>query len=317
LDITYHYPPDLLGLLIDAIPCLCRSKTDVITFFRGAGVEEAVLGDLAGRVRKDRKSIGKHEITRAVLTRLNDKGEPALRERREILKRVVEFEDFSACWPNDQLKGQGLVAQIRKVVDVKDSFTRMKDEREAERRAHREAAAAKVRAVQEKRKQLADLKDELFALFGMKDAWARGKKLESVLNRLFEASDILVRESFVVRGDESNQVIEQIDGVVEIDGSVYMVEVKWWNEPIGRKEIADHFTRVYFRGQMRGVFISATPYTEAAIEVCKEALQKAPFVLCELEEIVRALEQAMPLDDLFRRKVKAALLDKQPFLKVF
>jgi len=316
LDITYHYPPDLLGLLIDAIPCLCRSKDDIIIFFRGAGVERVVLDDLAGRVQKDRASIGKYQITRTVLTRLNDRGEGALRERREILKRVVEFEDFSACWPNDQLKGQGLVAQIRKVVDVKDSFTRMKDERETERRAHREAAGAKARAVVEKKERLQALKDELFALFGMKDAWARGGKLESVLNRLFEASDILVRESFVVRGDESNQVIEQIDGVVDIDGSVYLVEVKWWNEPIGRKEISDHFTRVYFRGQMRGVFISATPFTEAALEVCKEALQKAPFVLCELEEMVRALEAEMPLADLFRRKVKAALLDKQPFLKV-
>jgi restriction system protein len=317
LDITYHYPPDLLGLLIDTIPCLCRSKDDVITFFRGAGVERVVLEDLADRVRKDRASIGKHEITRAVLTRLNDRGEGALRERREVLKRIVEFEDFSACWPNDRLKGQGLVAQVRKVVDVKDSFTRMKDERESERRAHREAAAAKARAVQEKKQQLQALKDELFALFGMKDAWSRGKKLESVLNRLFQASDILVREAFVVRGDESNQALEQIDGVVELDGSIYLVEVKWWNEPIGRKEISDHFTRVYFRGQMRGLFISATPYTEAALEVCKEALQKAPFVLCELEEVVRALEADMALADLFRRKVKAALLDKQPFLKVF
>lgn len=317
MDITYHYPPDLLSLLIDAIPCLCRSKDDVITFFRGAGVEKVVLEDLAGRVRNDRASIGKHEITRAVLTRLNDRGEAALRERREVLKRIVEFEDFSACWPNDRLKGQGLVAQVRKVVDVKDSFTRMKDERESERRAHREATAAKVRAVQEKKQQLQALKDELFALFAMKDAWSRGKKLESVLNRLFQASDILVREAFVVRGDESNQALEQIDGVVELDGSIYLVEVKWWSEPIGRKEISDHFTRVYFRGQMRGLFISATPYTEAALEVCKEALQKAPFVLCELEEVVRALEADMPLADLFRRKVKAAFLDKQPFLKVF
>lgn len=54
---------------------------------------------------------------------------------------------------------------------------------------------------------------ELFALFALSDAWARGKKLESVLSRLFKASDILVREAFSLKGDQSQGVVEQIDGV--------------------------------------------------------------------------------------------------------
>ena len=142
MDITFHYPPDLLALLIDAIPRLCRGKADVIMFFRGAGVDQTLFSDLERRVRFDRSSIGKHEIARTVLERLNQRGEATLRERREVVKRVVEFEDFSACWDNDRLIAQGLVAQVRKLVDVKDSFTRMKDERETERRAGMEARAA-------------------------------------------------------------------------------------------------------------------------------------------------------------------------------
>ena len=55
-------------------------------------------------------------MVRTTLTRLNERGEAALRERREILKRVTEFEDFSTCWPNDQLKAKGLVAEIRRVI---------------------------------------------------------------------------------------------------------------------------------------------------------------------------------------------------------
>ena len=316
MDITHHYPPELMSLLIDGIPCLFRSKKDVLLFFRGAGVGAQFTQDLQTRVASEPDSIKKHEIVRTILTRLNDRGESAIRERREVLKRVVEFEDFSTCWPNDQFKAKGLVAEIRRVVNVKDSFTRMSQEREAESRQRREAAEAKLKATRQTKQDLQSLKDELFALFQMTDVWVRGKKLEAVLNRLFKASDILVREAFTLRGDESQRIVEQIDGVVDIDGQLYIVELKWWDQRLGPGDVAQHQVRVFSRGQARGIFISASGYTEAAIQSCREALQRAPFVLCELEEIVRALEAEMPLPDLLKRKIQSAIVDKLPFTKV-
>src|SRR5688572_15529653 len=102
-DLTFHYPPELFGLLVDTIPRLFRSKNDVLVFFQGAGVPAQHLGDLRVRLANDRQSINKFDLVRTVLTRLNEDGERALRERREVVKRVVEFEDFSACWDNDRL----------------------------------------------------------------------------------------------------------------------------------------------------------------------------------------------------------------------
>ena len=95
LDITYHYPPELLQLLIDTIPRLCKSKQDVFAFLRGAGIDRSMISDLGAQLAADRESISKFHIVRTVLTRLNEAGETALRERREVLKRVVEYEDFS------------------------------------------------------------------------------------------------------------------------------------------------------------------------------------------------------------------------------
>ncbi len=57
----------------------------------------------------------------------------------------------------------------------------------------------------------------------------RGKLLEVVLNDLFRAYNIHVREDFRRRDPESGVVLEQIDGVIELDGSVYLVEMKWLN----------------------------------------------------------------------------------------
>ena len=102
-EISHHYPPEILNLLVDAIPLLCRSKRDVLVFFKGAGVASTITADFSQKVETDKDSVNKYEIVREILIRLNDKGDATLRERREVLKRVVEFEDFSTCWPNDQL----------------------------------------------------------------------------------------------------------------------------------------------------------------------------------------------------------------------
>src|SRR5208337_1447932 len=98
------------------------------------------------------------QITRSVLCRLNDRHDAALAPRREIIKRVSEFEDFSTCWESDQLKVRGLVSQVRQVVNVKDSFTRMNLEREKERAAHRAAAEAEMRGRQRKREEIDQVK---------------------------------------------------------------------------------------------------------------------------------------------------------------
>jgi len=222
-EIIFHYPPELLNLLIDTIPLLCRSKKDTFLFFRGAGVASDLTEDLTKKLKDAPDSINKYEITRTILTRLNERGEATLRERREILKRVTEFEDFSTCWPADQLKAKGLVAEIRRVINIKDSFTRIYMEREEEKRKRQDEQQTNLRKAQRQKVELSELKRDLFSLFNEQDKRKRGKALESVLNRLFKASDILVREAFTLTGDQGEGVVEQIDGVVEVDGELYLV----------------------------------------------------------------------------------------------
>jgi len=118
MDIIFHYPPELMSLLIDTIPRICRAKKDVLLFFKGAGVDSALTNDLAIRLKKDKDSINKYEIARTVLSRLNEKGDATLSERREILKRITEIEDFSTCWPEDRWEAKGFVSEIRRVIIV-------------------------------------------------------------------------------------------------------------------------------------------------------------------------------------------------------
>lgn len=316
MDITFHYPPELLNLVVDTIPRLCRSKEDVLLFFRGAGVSDDMLRDLREQLKADRTSLNKFEIARTLLTRLNQRGEASLRERREVLKRVVEFEDFSTCWPQDQLKAKGLAAEIRRVIDVKDAFARMNLERQKEADARKAAADAMDRTKRERAGKLAEVQRLFCDAVVERNPQVRGSKLERAANALFAAHGISVRESFKIVDEKDAHVIEQIDGVVELDDGLYLVEMKWLTGPVGVGDVSRHLVRVYHRGHTRGLFVSATEFTEPALNTCCEALQRTVVVLALVEELVLVLERQVNLRAFLKAKVQAAQIDKKPFVRI-
>ena len=316
MDTSYHYPPELLQLLIETIPRLCRSKRDVLSFLRSAGVSQSMISDLEKLLVADRDSLNKFHMVRTVLTGLNESGDTALRARREVLKRVIEFEDFSTCWDEDRLEAQGPVSRIQNVVNVKDSFTRMRQEREAEASKNLEDKRREAEELKRHREDIEAIRKDFYRLFAMDDAHQRGRLLEGVLNRLFETSDILVRESFARVSELGHGVIEQIDGVVELDGHIYLVEMKWLKELVGVSEVSQHLVRVFNRSASRGIFISYSDYTTPAIATCKESLSKAVVVLCTLQEFVTLLESDTGLEDFLKAKIRGSIIDKQPYTKV-
>lgn len=314
MEIIYHYPPELLNLLVDTIPLLCRSKKDVLLFLRGAGTPDRHLRDLQAQVEA-REPINKYEIVRTVLARLNEAGEVSLRERREILRRVVEFEDFTRCWPDDQLKAKGLVAEISRVVNVKDSFTRMRKERDDERRAHIRQFEERVKSQNERNERLEQLQGELAALFTVTDPQQRGLRLEATLNRIFEVEGLLIRESFRRVDNTEDGVLEQIDGVIELDGEIYLVEVKWLSKAVSVGDVSHHLVRVFGRGSGRGLFISVTEFSPAALTACRDALRDKVVVLALLQELVELLEGSGDLAEFLRSKIRRAVIDKEPYAR--
>ncbi len=310
---VFHFSPDLLILLTDTIPRLCKSKKDVLIFFSSAGINQRFLADISDRVHKDANSINKYEIARTVLVRLNDAGDVALRERREIIKRVVEFEDFSRCWPNDQLEATGLVANVRSLVNVKDSFTRLQQDYESkleeERRKRQLEEEKRIEQLNLKRQKRQELRDKLIALNQATNAQKRGIQLEPILNCLFESEGILVRESFTIDGENNEGVIQQIDGAIEVNSHFYLVEMKWWKQALAPRDIAQHMMRILSRSDARGIFISASGYTDAAIIDIKKVLNQRIIVLFTLKELVLLLEGENSFESLLKSKVKAVHLE--------
>lgn len=317
-DITFQYPPELFNLLVDAIPLLNKSKKDVLLFFQGAGVAADITKDVAARLKTDPKSIGKHEIARTILERVNSRGETSLRERREVLRRVVDFNNFDACWQDDQMKAKGFVASIREIVNQKDAFTRMDQAREQERKERLAGVEEEKRKKQERAKKIDAAKQDLYALFGTAlTPQQRGKKLESALNNLFAAYGVLIHEAFHLTGDEGEGVVEQVDGVIELKGHIYFVEMKWYRVPVGVAEISQHLVRLMGRDQARGFFISASDFTDPAVHQTRDFLQQKVMALCHLEEIVVLLDRDHDLPEFLNHKVQAAIIHKNPYFRPF
>lgn len=312
----FHYPPDLFDLIVDCIPLLNKSKKGVITFFKGAGVQDDILQDLSKRVQFDRENINKYEITRTVLTRINVKSDKYLRERRELLKRITEFEAFSNCWESDVMKAKGVVSEIRKIINVKDSFTRMNQEREQERKRKTQEYTKKTEEIKKRNQEIEKIQKEFYSLFSENNPQKRGAKLEVVLNSLFAAYNISIRDAFHRKGEEGEGIIEQIDGVIEIDNQIFLVEMKWHKDAIGSQDIFAHLGRIYHRSQAHGIYISTSGYTASGLTAAKEALTKsALLVLCDLHEFVKVLENKDDLKPYLRKKIQKAIIDKDPFWK--
>ncbi len=82
---------------------------------------------------------------------------------------------------------------------------------------------------------------------------------------------------------------------------------------MGKPQLAEHLVRLYGRADARGLVISYSDYTSAAVDVCREALQARVVALCRLHEIVTLLDQEKELAAFLRAKANAAVLDKTPW----
>jgi restriction endonuclease Mrr len=136
------------------------------------------------------------------------------------------------------------------------------------------------------------------------------------LNDLFKVYGIHVKEDFKRSDAVSGVVVEQIDGIIEFDSQIYLVEMKWLKSPVGVNEHASHMVRLYGRADARGLFISTSGFTTPVLAECANHLNNKTMVLATLQEFVMLLADGRDLLSMLRQKVNAALIDKKPFIEV-
>ena len=125
----------------------------------------------------------------------------------------------------------------------------------------------------------------------------KGYEFEKYLRDLFDAAGLKPRESYRVKG-------EQIDGSIEFNGNVYLVEAKWTGGPVNRSDLVVFADKVSRKSKFtRGIFVSHSGYVENAVETY--AIGKTPeIILIDMKEMTWALENGIDVEDVLSKKVR-------------
>jgi len=305
---SFHFPPELLSLLIDTIPRLNKSKKDLLLFFANCGVESSILQKYVVALKRDRTSVNKFEVTREVLTILNQGGDRMLGIRRQLLQRVVCFDSFDMCWENDRDHAKANVAEICRIVKLKDTVTRFEQIADREPQNIVRQNQQRLQLIAEKKEQYQALKNQLMGLFSMENPQKRGKALETALNNLFAFFQIGIHEAFCVYDDEIGKCYEQIDGVIEVGSNLLLVEMKWEQTQIGAEPIGRLVGRTFTKAGVDAALISYSGFTETGVRTANNALSQRVVILVELQDIVTILTLEKDMKEYFATKIKYAKL---------
>ena len=288
MDTYFHFPPDLFNILVDTIPRLNKTKKDLLLFFQNVGVPSTYLQPYYLLLKTNRSQFKKFDVTREVLATLNEQTEKMLGVRRKLLQRIVEFDSFETCYPNDKDRAKANVSDIQKIVKLKDTVTKYENYLSREQSEKIQEKQKVIDKLCQSRKHFVDLEQRFAQLFSIQNPQERGKKLEQVLNDIFMYFKIGIKEDFVIYDDEREK------------------------EPLGVDKVARFMSRLLVRKNVDGIIVSYASFTETAILTAKEALAISVLALVDLKDIYDVLNQKKDIGDFFSELIKNVKLYKNP-----
>ena len=104
------------------------------------------------------------------------------------------------------------------------------------------------------------LMNEFLKVKDVDDSQKRGFAFEKFLNMLFDEFELNPRKSFKLVG-------EQIDGSLELDKEIYLIEAKWQKKPIGQSELLAFNGKIEGKSKWtRGIVISHSGISKDGLE---------------------------------------------------
>jgi hypothetical protein len=286
--------PNAYNALADALSVIYWNKRPWARFLRGVleDAPELLAGlDLEGGTTK-RETAGR--LVEKLMA--NERRYQALTV--SLMLAVARMESFPNLEQQEDraemlAKAKAAVAELRKwtgrhqaVIDEHEKY--------AAKLAKAAADAGKSRAFSE---SLAKLKAEFLALHASSNPQARGKEFERFINELFGLFDLEPRAAYSLER-------EQIDGSFSFETDDYIMEARWWNEPIGRGHLDVFARKIERKGKNAlGLFISVSGFTQDALE---EYCSATPFITMDGVDFTVILDERVELRDLLRRKKRHA-----------
>lgn len=278
--------PHLVQLAYEAALKSFWRKEALRKFLRDCHVAESHLATWAGEESK-REFLDR---TFAALQR-SDRGKAVIGQMAVFLAEQTSFPDLRN-WEDSAVKIQDAskaVAELKFLIRRQTEEVRAEEEKEAAKIKARDERAA----VQRNQISLALLMNRLNELAPTMGTSPGGYAFQDWFYDLIVFAEIEHRKPYVTSG-------RQIDGSLTVDGTTYLIELKFTKEQAGSPDID------IFRGKIEskadntmGLFVSMSGYSSVAI--AEASGKKTTMLLMDASHIYLALTGGMHIADIVRR----------------
>ncbi|MDK9700269.1 MAG: restriction endonuclease [bacterium] len=152
------------------------------------------------------------------------------------------------------------------------------------------------------------IKDQYYGIMNMENRQKAGKEFEIVLNGLFEHSGLSPRKAFRVVGEE-------IDGSLEFEKEIYLIEAKWEKYPLSEAPLSNFREKVTGKSLFtRGIFISYNGFTSNAVDALTRGKQPI-FFLVDGQDLHYVFENKIELKELLSKKLRLLCEEGKVFVR--
>lgn len=281
---AYWYKGDLRGFLQQ-----CLSNPAILAMLNWDGYKRQIASDLVDYlVRGEDKHLG------------------------DLTKLCYELCSITTFTHLQQLEGgeqkaqraRAAIAQLKTLVEPHQNVQKEHDEF----KERQKQAQAKLKASAAVRQKLEDIKVRYMALVMSPNAQGRGFELEKIMYDIFELFDLDPKASFRNTG-------EQIDGAFSLEGTDYLFEAKWQQEPVNGADLDT------FSGKIRrklentlGAFLSISGFSPDGVQL--HSGTGSAMILTDGADLMAVLEERIDFVSLLLRKKRHAARTGSVYINV-
>lgn len=293
-------PSHFIDLVQEALQKSFWKKKSLRKFLRRSGISEKTLAQWHADETK-------REWLEKLLPTMeeSDRGQQILQQMGRELADQVSFPDLKGWEESGRM-----MADAKEAVAGLSSYFEAYDRKvadEKERKAVRDAAQRTRDAARQARGSLEALQQRLTELAQNKlGTQGGGYAFEAWFYDLMVFSEIEHRRPYRAQG-------RQIDGAVTIEGTTYLVEIKFASKPTGPKDVSDFDRKVEKKADnTMGLMLSMSDFTDQAVE--EASGPRSLVLLMTSVHVFHILQGVMSFEEMVKRIRRHASQTGEPRL---
>ncbi len=272
-------PPHYLELVADAALNSYWRKRTLRTFLRRCGVSESFLSSWASEETK-------RDLLNRLFPKLEKTGDSGIRLINRMADAMIQQTSFPDLrgWEDSEQKIDNAKRAIAALKQYRDQ-QRNEAEQEREIKATRKRAEEVQKEIRRRQDDLQKLSDSLTELAKNLGTQRAGYDFQKWFYDLADYFEVINRRPYVTAG-------RQIDGSITVDGTTYLIELKFTREQSDSPDIVSLHKKVSSKADnTMGILVSISGY--ASVAISEASGPKTPLLLLDQNHIYLLLNGSL------------------------